>query len=293
MRGRIFIALVALLVVPACGNRNVVSEKDVISVSIAPFRYFTEAIAGDDFTINVMVPAGADPHVYEPSVAQVQELGKSVAYVSNGYLDFELAWLYRFYQVNPSMKIISFANNQDLLYLSAWEHGDHMHYEGVDPHFWVSPKAAYRIVSDIRDLLVTLKPESASKYQENYTRLVSEISALDREIMEMLTPWSGGSFMIYHPVLGYFARDYGLIQIAVEHEGKEPSPAEMASLIDKVRELGIKTIFVQQEFDSRNAGVIASQTGATVVTIDPLSSDWNTSVRNIANALAGSLAGNK
>jgi zinc transport system substrate-binding protein len=191
------------------------------------------------------------------------------------------------------MKIISFANNQDLLYSSAWEHGDHMHYEGVDPHFWVSPKSAYRIVSDIRDLLVALKPESASKYQENYTKLVSEISTLDREIMEMLSPWSGGSFMIYHPVLGYFARDYGFKQIAVEHEGKEPSPADMASLIDKVRELGIKTIFIQQEFDSRNAGVIASQTGATVVTIDPLSADWNTSVRNIAKALAGSFAGNQ
>jgi zinc transport system substrate-binding protein len=140
---------------------------------------------------------------------------------------------------------------------------------------------------------VALKPESASKYQENYTKLVSEISTLDREIMEMLSPWSGGSFMIYHPVLGYFARDYGFKQIAVEHEGKEPSPADMASLIDKVRELGIKTIFIQQEFDSRNAGVIASQTGATVVTIDPLSADWNTSVRNIAKALAGSFAGNQ
>ncbi len=282
------------LLLAACGGPAKNSDKDkgkaVVSVSIAPYKYFVEAIGGDDFEVNILVPAGASPHTYEPTMAQIQALSNSLAYISNGYLDFELAWLYRFYEVNPSMKIISFANNQELLYSKAWQHDDHMHYEGVDPHFWISPKSAYRIASDLKGLLVTLKPESAAVYEENYTRLVAEIAALDDEVNKMLAQYASRSFMIYHPVLGYFARDYSLQQVAVEHEGKEPSPGALKSLVDNARSLGIKTIFVQPEFDRKNSEVIATEIGAGVVTIDPLSADWPGSIRDIAAALAAGFA---
>lgn len=294
MKNRIISIAAAFLtaaVAVSCGGGNRSESRGVISVSIAPIKYFTEAIAGDDFEVNVMVPAGSDPHFYEPSMAQVQNLSKSLAYISIGYLDFEVAWLYKFYQVNPEMKIISFANNQELLYASAWEHGDHMHYEGVDPHFWVSPKSAYRMAADIKDLLLAINPSGAVKYEENYTKLISQISEIDREAGEMLAPWGGRKFMIYHPVLGYFARDYGLEQVAIEHEGKEPSPSALRELIDLARANEIKTIFVQQEFDRKNAEVIAAEVGAQVITIDPLSPDWQGAVRAIASALAGSFSG--
>ena len=236
MKYRVFFIVLAAVFFSYCGNRGPQSDKDIISVSIAPFKYFTEAIAGDDFAVNVMVPPGADPHVYEPSMAQVQSLGKSVAYIANGHLDFELAWLSRFYQVNPGMTFLSFAMNQELLYQSAWEHGDHWHYEGVDPHFWVSPASAMKMASDLKGLLVHLKPENKARYEENYNRLVNSIRELDKEISEMLSAFDGSSFMIYHPVLGYFARDYNLEQIAVEHEGKEPSPSQLKAIIDRARE---------------------------------------------------------
>lgn len=294
MRGRYLLTILVAVIVSSCGGSGRKSEElsGVISVSIAPFKYFTEAIAGDDFKVNIMVPVGSDPHIYEPSMAQMQALTNSVAYVSNGYLDFELAWLYRFYQVNPSMKIISFANNQELLYANAWEHGDHWHYEGVDPHFWISPKSAYRIAADLKDMIIALNPAGSEKYEENYRKLVAKISDLDREVSELLLPWKGRSFMIYHPALGYFARDYHLEQVAVEHEGKEPSPADIRRLIDTAREMNIKVIFVQQEFDLKNASVISSEAGARVVTVDPLSEDWASTVMEIAMALAGSFTSN-
>jgi zinc transport system substrate-binding protein len=292
MRNLAILGIVFLLA--ACGGTGNDREKGntsaVVSVSIAPYKYFIEAIAGDDFEVNIMVPAGASPHTYEPTMAQIQALSSSLAYISNGYLDFELAWLYRFYEVNPAMKIVSFANNQELLYSKAWQHDDHMHYEGVDPHFWISPKSAYRVASDLKGLLSELKPDLAATYEENYTRLVAVIAAVDDEVSKMLAPYSSHSFMIYHPVLGYFARDYNLKQVAVEHEGKEPSPAALKSLVDNARSLGIKTIFVQQEFDRKNAEVIAAEINASVVTIDPLSADWPSSVRGIAAALAAGFA---
>ena len=293
MNYRVLLTVLAVLFLSYCGNRGQQSEKEIISVSIAPFKYFTEAIAGDDFAVNVMVPPGADPHIYEPTMIQVQSLSKSVAYIANGYLDFELPWLPRFYQVNPGMSFVSFADSQELLYQSAWEHGDHWHYEGVDPHFWLSPAAAQSMASDLKSLLAYIKPENKARYEENYTRLVESIRELDNDISTMLAPWEGSSFMIYHPVLGYFARDYNLEQIAVEHEGKEPSPSDLRRLIDNAREKQIKTIFVQQEFDRKNAEVIAKEVGARVVVINPLSENWPEAVRDIASGLAASFSSDR
>jgi len=293
MNYRVLLTVLVVLFLSYCGNRGQQSEKEIISVSIAPFKYFTEAIAGDDFTVNVMVPPGADPHIYEPTMIQVQSLSKSVAYIANGYLDFEIPWLPRFYQVNPGMSLVSFADSQELLYQSAWEHGDHWHYEGVDPHFWLSPAAAMSMASDLKALLIYIKPENKTRYEENYNRLVESIRELDNDISTMLAPWEGSSFMIYHPVLGYFARDYNLEQMAVENDGKEPSPSDMRRLIDNAREKKISTIFVQQEFDRKNAEVIAKEIGARVIVIDPLSENWPAAVRDIASGLAASFASDR
>ncbi|MDX9929060.1 MAG: zinc ABC transporter substrate-binding protein [Bacteroidales bacterium] len=293
MKGRYLFILIAALLLHSCGTGRSHDDKEVISVSIGPLKYFAAAITGEEYEINIMVPPSADPHHYEPTMEQLQGLRRSVAYIGNGHLDFELSWLYRFYQVNPEMKIITFANNQDLIFANAWQHDDHWHYEGVDPHFWISPKAAYRMASDTRDLFVAMKPEAADRYEENYRKLVSEITALDRELMDTMAPYAGRHFMIYHPVLGYLARDYGLVQVPVEFEGKEPSPASLMETITRAKELNIKVIFVQQEFDTKNATAIASETGAQVVTINPLSENWPAAVREISAALTGSFQENR
>ncbi len=91
--------------------------------------------------------------------------------------------------------------------------------------------------------------------------------------------------MIFHPALTYLANDYGLVQIPVEIEGKEPSPAAMKFFIDTGREKEIKTIFVQKEFDIKNAGTIADEIGADITIIDPLCWDWPATVRIIIDNL--------
>jgi len=218
-------------------------------------------------------------------MAQLKALSTSDAYIADGYLDFELSWIGKFKEVNNTMRVISLATSQDLIYAEATQHGDHMHYAGVDPHFWTSPRSARLIALDIKELLSELEPGSASKYEQNYQKLIIEIDSIESEIAEMLRPYSSNSFMIYHPVLAYFARDFGLNQIAVEYEGKEPSPASLKKFVDQARELGIKTIFVQQEFDRKSATVIAQEIGGRVVNINPLSADWPVAVMEIANAL--------
>lgn len=98
-------------------------------------------------------------------------------------------------------------------------------------------------------------------------------------------PGADHAFMIYHPALSYFARDYGLHQIPIEAGGKEPSPAHLKALIDTCNSENVHVIFVQPEFDRRNAELIAQQTGTRVVDINPLSYDWETEMLNIAQAL--------
>jgi zinc transport system substrate-binding protein len=95
--------------------------------------------------------------------------------------------------------------------------------------------------------------------------------------------------MIFHPNLGYLARDYGLEEISVEFEGKEPSPSRMKDLIDRARKDNLKTIFVQREYDTKNAKAIAEEIGAGITIIDPLSEDWLKSTTDIINALHSSL----
>jgi zinc transport system substrate-binding protein len=91
--------------------------------------------------------------------------------------------------------------------------------------------------------------------------------------------------MIYHPNLAYMARDYGLEEIPVEFEGKEPSPSRMKELIDRARNEHLRTIFVQREFDLKNAKAIAGEIDAHIVLIDPLSENWQRSTMEIIDAL--------
>lgn len=147
--------IIAFLV--SCNRSGSNNENKIITVSISPLKYFVEAVRGNDFTVNVMVPPGASPHTYEPMPGQVIALSKSVAYISVGYLGFELTWLDRFFEVNSKMKKLSLADNQDLIRSeeSPEGAGDHDH-EGVDPHFWISPSSAKLIAGSVRDLLKEL-----------------------------------------------------------------------------------------------------------------------------------------
>ena len=137
-------------------RRGTDTGERIITVSIAPFKYFVKAIGGDDFKVNVMVPAGANPHIYEPFPKQIINLRKSVGYISNGYLGFEITWLDRFYDTNRTMKKLSLSKNIEPLGSSHHHEGDHV--EGADPHYWVSPKCALIMALSVRDFLCELNP---------------------------------------------------------------------------------------------------------------------------------------
>jgi zinc transport system substrate-binding protein len=283
---RIFFFLLTFLMF-SCGRNVAKPGSNIITVSIAPFKYFVSELAGNDFTVNVMVPAGADPHVYEPFPEQINKLRRSAAYISNGYLGFEMNWLDRFYEANPSMKRLSLGDS--IKPLSPEHHHEGGHIEGADPHYWVSPKCALVMAGSVKRLLCELNPSQKQKYESNYDSLISKIREIDKKAREYYSGGNMRSFMIYHPNLAYLANDYGLEEIPVEFEGKEPTPSRLRELIDRSRKDHIKTIFVQREYDTKNARVIADEIGAQITIIDPLSEDWAKSEEQIIEALHSSL----
>lgn len=280
------LCLILLVSFVSCGRKGNVPEEKIITVSIAPFKYFIEAIAKDEYEINVMVPAGSNPHIYEPYPVQVSKLEKSVAYISNGFLGFEMTWLDRFYEMNSKMKRLSVGEYVEPIKSEDHNEGDHV--EGTDPHYWVSPRCAYQIAASVKTFLTELNPDRKRIYEENYQELLGKIRHADELAKELSSSVSKKCFMIYHPNLAYLARDYGLEEIAVENEGKEPSPSRMKYLIDRAKKDNIKVILVQKEYDTRNARAVADEAGAKVIIIDPLSEDWYSATVQIIEILKNS-----
>ena len=295
---RTLLLLGSCLLLAACTGRasksnNGDGEKPVITVTLEPQRYFTEAIAGDKFKVISMVPKGSSPETYDPVPQQLVSLGDSKAYFRIGYIGFEQVWMERLMNNTPHIQVFDTSKGIDLIL----NNGDHDHGHGhgprdghthaVEPHVWNSTANALIIAGNTYKALSQLDKANDAYYMARYDSLCQRIQHTDSLIRQQLSaPEAAKAFMIYHPALSYFARDYGLHQISIEEGGKEPSPAHLKELIDLCQTEDVRVIFVQPEFDKRNAETIAQQTGTKVVPINPLSYDWEEEMLNVAKALA-------
>ena len=283
--------LFALLFITGC--KSVESNTPTISVTIEPQRYFVEQIAGDNFKVNTIVPAGTSPETYDPTPSQMVSLGKSVLYFKVGYLGFENAWGKTLAENNADVVVVNTSNEITLIEGDNLDNiiGGHKHHEGhshdgVDPHIWSSPKSALIMAENMLNALVMTDVENQKQYRENFKVLQAEIIATDKKIIALLEKAPVKSFIIYHPALAYFARDYNLTQYSIEFEGKSPSPQQLRQMIDFAQEQGVKTIFVQKGFDMKNAESLAKEVGASIHSIDPLSYNWSEELIKIAKILS-------
>ena len=278
------IYILTLFILSACGNTKQKSEKPILTVTLEPLRYFTEAIAGDNYEVVSMVPKGSSPESYDPTPQQLVNLSKSQAYFRIGYIGFEQAWMKKLEANCPNMKIYDTSKGIDLIRDKGHWHGDHFHERGVEPHVWNSTQNALIIADNIYQALCELDSTHQEDYQKRLDVLKQTIRQTDANVRTLLEN-ADSTFLIYHPALSYFARDYGLKQVSIEEGGKEPSPAQLKALIETCRNENVHTIFVQQEFDQRNAQLIANELGVNIVSINPLSYDWVKEMIRIAEAL--------
>lgn len=265
-----------------------------IFVSILPLQFFVARISGDLVDLQVLVGPGMSPATYDPLPRQMAALSRARLLFTIG-VPFERRLLSKLRDTMPDLKVIDagagIAGTGETLETSG-HHDDHNEHrdcssESMDPHVWMSPVSARVIARNIFEGLVALLPNFAEELRSRFEILDADLVELHREIGKTLAPFAGKAFFVYHPAYGHFASVYGLKQISVEVDGKEPSPRSLAKLVRLAGKEGVRVIFAQPQFSTFSVAALARSIDGRVVTLDPLSADYLQNLRSIARALAG------
>ncbi len=289
----IALALVLISMLPAfsCSD-SWPNGKIGVAVTILPLADFAENIGGDRVEAMVMVPPGRGPHDYEPTPQQMARLSKADMYAQVGSgVEFELTWMDNLIEQNGDMLIVDCSEDIELLGADEEENvveGDHFH-EGADPHIWLSPLHAKTMVQHICAGLIEVDPDNADYYTQNRDDYLAQLDALNDYIEDAFDGCTNRNFIIYHPSFGYFAHDYDLTQIPIEHDGKEPTPQVMQDAIDQAGEHSLQHVFVAPQFAATHAQTIADSIGGSLLDIDPLPEDYIKSMQDVADAIAEEL----
>lgn len=259
--------IICTLLIVGCTTKSD-SDKKTIFVTITPMQSIIEEITAGDFDIEVIVPKGASPETFEPTPKQVTSFSDAEFIFSTGIIDFEQSLVER---ISDDAEVVNLSNGIELI-AGSCSHGNHKHKHGVDPHIWTSPRALRTMVTNAHKAIMAHYPDSV-KYTEATGRLLERIDALDTYCATRIKAEGVEAMMIYHPAYTYYARDYGIEQIAIEHDGKEPSLRQTTALIEKAKEHGVKAILRQPQYSEDKVRAIANDAGAEIITTDPLAED--------------------
>lgn len=259
--------LLVSAIVTGCGRTNSKQTKCDFYVTIAPLKYIVEQITGDDFSIEILVPTGASPETFEPTPKQYIALNEAQMIFSTGLITFETALLKH---LEDDSNIVDLSRNISLIEgACSHNHTSGAHQHGIDPHIWTSPHELKTMARNAYNAIIAHYPDSV-KYTESYNRLARQIEQLDEECRQRCDSSSARAFIIYHPALTYFSRAYGIEQIAVEDEGKEPSAKHIANIIEQAEAKNVKSLLYQKEYPRSVVEVLAEDTGLTPQEINPL-----------------------
>ncbi len=272
--------LAAVILASGCSPKGLFADTvPSVFVSILPQAYFVKRIGGDFVDVKVMVGPGQSPATYEPTPRQMTDLGRSRAFFHIG-VPFEKTFLPKIRELFPGLEIVDVSRGIERLYLrSSDEMGT------PDPHIWLDPKRVMILSRTISEELSQLFPSRKEALRRNLNAFLEALKRLDLRLESILAPLRGRRFYVFHPAFGYFAQSYGLEQVAVEEEGKEPGPRRLTHLIMRARNEGVRVIFVQPQYASRDVEALARAIDGVVVPIDPLPRDYIQSMETTAEAI--------
>ena len=291
------VLLAALQFFLPIGAHAGVSHSVTVAVSIVPQKYFVDSIARGRIKTIVMVPIGANPHTYEPRPGQMVSLSSASAYLTIG-IEFERAWLKKILAQNSHLKVFHMEKGikgtaragsvalRNPVRKTRGDTGKSIHsLEEPDPHIWLSPVLAKTIASNTARALISIDPGNREFYAQNLELFKKRIDKLHKKIKKILNGKKNCSFIVFHPAWGYFAQAYGLEEIPIESEGKEPGPKELRKIIEVARKKKIKAILVEPQFSDRIAGIIARAIGGRLIKVDPLAYNWDENLLHVAKVL--------
>jgi len=279
-------SLVAALAVAACVAPPPASEPAVPPVhavaSVPPLAWLVDRVGGERVETAVLIPPGASPHAFEPSPRQVAAATGADLLVVVGDPDFafEARLVERLEADRRRALVVE-------LVAAAEVTAD----GSLDPHLWLVPRHLENAAAAIADALADIDPEAEGLYRANLARLDGELEALDDELRRELGALAGSSFYVEHPAWGHLAAEYGLTQVALEEEGKEPGAARLVESIDAARRDGVTTVLVQRGLAARAGRTLADEIGAEVVEVDPLAYDVAANLRRMTAVLRQAVGG--
>ncbi|MCP4633815.1 MAG: zinc ABC transporter solute-binding protein [candidate division Zixibacteria bacterium] len=259
-------------------SANSSERKLKVFVSVPPQAYFVERIGGEFVEVYTLVQPGHSPATYEPTPRQMTQLSGADILFSIG-VPYEDGLLPKVKSAIKSLKIVNMAEGIKLRKMEG--HADHHGHE-YDPHVWLDPLLVKKMANRIYSILIKSDTQNAKHYKANIEQFLNDLDSLHQEIKTILLPLKNRDIYVFHPSYGYFADRYNLKQIAVEIEGKEPGAKQLASLIERAKQMEVKTIFVQPQFSEKTAQSVAGAIGGEVVHLDPLAGDYISNLKDIA-----------
>jgi len=254
-------------------------QRPTVAVSVPPQAWLVERLADGLVDVVVMVPPGANPATYEPELTERRAFARASLYVKVGHphFPFEVAWLDRLLRDRPDLPVVDGTRG-----ITAF---------ASDPHLWLSPSRMAAMTGPLTDALVGLLPAEADAIRKRESVLRDELTATDARLREIFADSRGKTFLALHPAWGYLADEYGLVQLAIQRENREPDPRWLAELIERARALRIEVVFSQPHVDPASARVVAAAIGARVEAIDPLARAWHRNLVHVAERLAAEARG--
>ncbi len=277
----VIVSVLCLAVVPA----HATGALDVF-VSILPQKYLLERIGGEQVRVQVMVKPGLNPETYEPTPRQMAALSRADLYFRIA-VPFEEIWIGKIHDQNPMLKIIECCAELTITDPPPYDPvtGTESNI-GVDAHVWTSPHNARVLARIVLEALTEADPEHAENYQVNFHRLIMDLDELDHFIQETLSEVDNRYLLVAHPSWGHFAAQYGLTQIAIERHGTEARARQLAHLIEFAKSERIQYIYLQKQFDSPAARMLADAIEAKLIELDPLAENYIENLRQVALSIA-------
>lgn len=272
------IATIALLSV-ACATQKSGDNEKTIFVTIAPLQHLAEELTCGDFSVELLVKQGASPETFEPTSSDIARLSDAELVFSTGLISFEHSLTH-----NIGARVINLSEGITTLGgTCSHHHCNHSH--GIDPHIWTSPRELRTMVENMHRALMSHYPDS-TKYNDAAGRIIARLDSLDSYCQARLGDGTKRAIMIYHPAYTYLAHNYNIEQIAIENEGKEPTAKHLIELVERGRQMGIRTIFHQPQYSASKLRSIADELNAEIVVTDPLSFDIEAEIRRVVDLIA-------
>lgn len=271
-----------MCVICGCAGKE---KQRILAVSIPPQKWLLDSIVGERYQVVSMLSSDSNPEMFEPSMRQLMELQSCQAYFTVGDIPFEISSLSKIQENFPSLQIVNSSVGIRKItdsHASAAA-GEHTH--SGDPHVWTSLTNARAIAETMYKKVVELDPEGKDYYTARYKALDANLASLNDSVSKALQPLRGRSFVVWHPSLSYFARDYGLRQTGLETTGKETSAAQYKDRLENARGSDALLFFTQAEFDTREADNIAKELNLPTVKLSLMQPDIASQIRFITHEL--------